>query len=219
MNHTNRFVIIDASPRSCAETTSAYLCGVAEKKLTAEGNDIQRIVVHKSIQADPQADFNTMREADALLFVFPLYIFCLPGMLIRFLQDYANFISRNPAKQSQCVYAIVNCGFPEPEINTEAVRVIASFSRHIGVEFGFGVCVGCGPMLTGPKDAPFMKPISSGLDDALTRMARGESGCEVMLSPRVPRWLYYFMGNFGWRYTRRKNGLKNKDIYRAPYAQ
>ena len=93
-----------------------------------------------------------MREADALLIVFPLYFFCLPGMLTQYLDDYAQFIGVKG--KTQKVYTIVNCGFPEPEINTEAIRVMQSFSRHVGASFRFGIGFGSGGMILGAQQAP-----------------------------------------------------------------
>ena len=213
------FVIISASPRTTDQSTSAFISSLAEKKLTGEGLAVERIDARKSLKGDMQADFTAMNSADALIFVFPLYFFCVPGMLMQFMQDYSAYRAAHPGNNMQRVYAIVNCGFPEPEINMEAVRVMESFSRHIGASFGFGVMLGGGGMLMAAKDAPFMKTVLSGLDDAFTRMAGETEGDSVTLAPRFPRRLYFMAGNMGWRQTARKNGLKKKDLYRKPYAQ
>ena len=219
MNKVQHFAVISGSPRTNGSTTSAFLAQLAEKKLISEGAVVQQIDARKSLKGDTRADFAAMAEADVLLFIFPLYFFCIPGLLMRFLQDYAAYHAQHAGGGAQRVYAIVNCGFPEPEINTEAIRVIASFSRHIGASFGFGVGIGGGGMLRGAKDAPFMKSLFAGLDNALARMVRGESGEATMLAPRFPRRLYFMMGNMGWRQMARKKGLKKKELYKAPYAQ
>lgn len=212
------FVLISASPRTINQTTSVFLSVIAEKRLAAEGISAQRIDVRKSLKTDMQADFAAMSAADALIFIFPLYFFCVPGMLMQFLQDYAVHRAAHPGNDMQRVYAVVNCGFPEPEINTEAIRVIERFSRHIGATFGFGVGIGGGGMLEAAKDAPFMKAVFTGLDDAIARMAQGMGEQNAMLAPRFPRRLYFMAGNMGWKQMARKNGLKKKDLYRKPYA-
>lgn len=218
MSDNKSFVIIDGSPRTGERTTSGFLSGLAEKKFSAEGWNVKYINVRKSLKGDTQADFKAMRESDSMLFVFPLYIFCTPGILMRFLEDYAEHLAKNPIEGKKHVYAVVNCGFPEPGINTEAVRVIGGFSRHTGAEFGFGVCIGGGGMIEGTKDAPFMKKLFSGLDEAFLRMAKGEGGKNVMLAPKFPRRLYFMGGNMGWNQQAKKNGLKKKDLYRKPYT-
>lgn len=218
MSQNTNFVIISASPRISDRSTSAFIASLAEKKLTSEGINVYQIDARKSLKGDPQDDFIRMRAADTLVFVFPLYFFCVPGMLMRFLQDYAAYHADHPGNVAQRVYAIINCGFPEPEINAEAVRVMESFSRHIGASFGFGVMLGGGGMLMDTKDAPFMKRVMAGLDDAFTRMAQGTGGDHVALAPKFPRRLYFMAGNMGWGQMARQNGLKKKDLYRKPYV-
>ena len=70
------------------------------------------------------------------------------------------------------VYAVVNCGFPEPGINLEAVRVIRSFSQHINAQFRCGVLIGGGAMLREARNAPFMKKSIKSLNDAFAAIAR-----------------------------------------------
>lgn len=219
MRKAQRVIIVNGSPRTSESATSAFLAQLAERKMSAEGIEVKQVTVRKSLKGDLQSDFEAMRRADGLLFIFPLYFFCLPGMLMRFLQDYAAYHTQHTDGPGQRVYTIVNCGFPEPAINTEAVRVMASFSHHIGAAFGFGVCIGGGGMLEGAKDAPFMKPVFAGLEDAFSHMIQGEAGENVLLAPKFPRSLYFLGGNMGWRQMARKNGLKPKDLYRTPYAE
>ncbi len=212
------FTIISGSPRPSDQSTSAFLSLFADERLTAQGTSVKRIDARKSLKGDIQEEFAELSTADALLFIFPLYFFCVPGLLMQYLQDYASYRAQHPGNAAQRVYAVVNCGFPEPEINTEAVRVIESFSRCINASFGFGVMLSCGGMLMGAKDAPFMKPVMAGLDDAFTRMAIGAEGDNIALAPKFPRRLYFMAGNMGWGHMARKNGLKKKDLYRKPYA-
>ena len=63
--------------------------------------------------------------------------------MTRFLQDYAAFVkSQERTGKVPRVYAMVNCGFPEDEINGEALRVVESFSRSIGARYRFGLMIG-----------------------------------------------------------------------------
>jgi len=164
--------------------------------------------------------------ADAIIISFPLYYFCLPGMLTRFLVDYQTYCTaRGKLNKQVKVYAIVNCGFPEPEINLEAVRVIQSFSRHLNAEFRFGVLIGGGSMMVAAKEAPFMKKAVQKLNSAFTSMAvdiQAENFTtmeSIYIEAKYPfsRPLYYFMGGRGWITMARKNGLKKKELYRKPY--
>ena len=73
-------------------------------------------------------------SADVIVIAFPLFCYTLPGALTRFLEDLHSYAEKN----GQCnghgkVFAIVNCGFPEPRINEEAIRVMRSFCARLGL--------------------------------------------------------------------------------------
>lgn len=220
-----KVVLISASPRTTAESMSEWLASSGEDCLKEESIHVSRIHVRESIlkgRAEP--DFETMLHADVLVFLFPLYIFCLPGMLMCFLQDFSQYYNEHKGEaRSAKVYAVVNCGFPEPDINREAVRVIQSFSGKINAVFRFGVLIGSGPMICEAKNAPFMKRTLTELDAAFALMKTDILNTvlqpveNILISVRFPRKLYFFMGGRGWISSARKNGLKKKDLYRKPY--
>ncbi len=224
---SKRVVLISASPKMTEKTTSGQLASMQEVQMKAAGLDVYRVDVRKSLsKGGTQADFEAMLEADALVFTFPLYIFCLPGILMRFLQDYDQFRMQHIDRAREAkVYAVVNCGFPEADINEEAVRVIRSFSRKIGAFFRFGVLIGGGTMVVEAKDAPFMKKTTAKLlgtfdlmvEDILTDSRAPLEA--ISIQANFPRKLYFFMADRGWFATARKNGLKKKDLYRRPYRQ
>jgi hypothetical protein len=171
-----------------------------------------------------QRDFDVISRADAIVIVFPLYIFCLPAMLTRFLENYCNYYAgKGNTARKQKVYAIVNCGFPEAEINREAVRVIQSFSRHINAEHRFGILIGSGGMFIGAKGAPFMKKAMIELQNAFDEIKNDslnnshQNLQDVLINVNFPRWLYFFMADRGFIHDAHKNGLKKKDILRKPY--
>src|SRR5690554_2056681 len=159
MTEKKKVVLINASPRTAEHTASAALLARCAEQMTAEHMIIRSIRVRESMGSDRRdSDFEDMRHADALVFFFPLYIFCLPGLLMRYLQDYHEYVLAHPHPAgTPRIYAVVNCGFPEPDINREAVRVIRSFSGKIGADFRYGVMIGCGPMVTAAAEAPFMR--------------------------------------------------------------
>jgi multimeric flavodoxin WrbA len=224
-SETREFVIINGSPKITERSVSGTLALKAQARFQTAGQQTSVIHVGRSLKETAcENDYHEMRAADGLLLIFPLYYFCVPGVLMRFMEDYAAYIARSGGlSRPQNIYAIVNCGFPEPDINGEAIRVIQSFARHIGASFRFGVGLGCGGMLVGAKDAPFMKKAIAAMDGALDLMARqttggsAESTENVNIAVHLPRRLYYFMGNRGWFGMARKNGLKKKDLYARPY--
>ncbi len=227
MNREKRVVVINASPKTAGQSASGYLASYAWDLLSGDSLEVKVFSVRESIKNKQTAEvFKYMTGADALIIIFPLYVFCLPGILMRFLQDYHNHVGSCPDRDKKVIiYAVVNCGFPEPGINTEAVRVIGSFSEKIGVEFRFGVMIGGGGMLIGAQGSPMLKKTMSDIEGAFARMKEeivsGRRGPveNIETSVRFPRMLYRFMGDKQWISSARKNGLKKKDLYARPYAR
>ena len=222
---SKKAIIINGSPKAASKSVSGTLAVQAQNVFGAAGIKSSVIRATTSLNTGTyETAFTAMREADALLFIFPLYYFSVPSLLMRFMEDYAKYVSRmGGLPQSQHVYAIVNCGFPEPDINEEALRVMQSFAGHIGASFRFGVSSGAGGMICEAREAPFMKKTVMLLDDALSQMAQDTlvpmpvPPENVSISLNFPRRLYFFMGNRGWYGMARKNRLKKKELYARPY--
>ena len=220
-------VLISASPKINEQSVSKEFLDMASSRIDEGIFNKTFIDVRKSMTNHqlPEA-FEVLSTADVIIISFPLYVFCLPGILIRFLQDYYNYYTDNGNVRNKTkVYAIVNCGFPEPEINLEAVRVIQSFSRHINGEFRFGVLIGGGPMMIAAKDAPFMKKPVQKLSNALSSIAEDikqeyvAKMDHIYIGANFPfsRRLYYFFGSRGWVTLARKNKLRKADLFKKPY--
>lgn len=220
-------VFVNGSPKpKSEESVSEMLINMGQEYMNSQELRLETINVRQSLtHKNTEEDFNKLLLADAIIFTFPLYIFCLPGILMRFLQDFQHYWKENGGYRSRVkVYAIVNCGFPESFINEEAVRVIQSFSRQTKAEFGFGTMIGSGGMLLGALDAPFMKGMKGDIIRAFQRIRDGilggeESGEAISTRANFPVKLYYFMGNRGWYSEAKKWGLKKKELYRRPYLK
>ncbi len=220
-----KIVLLEASPKVNEESVSKFLIEMAGKYIDDSSAEKTFISVRESLSKNTlDEDFESILKADALIIVFPLYIFCMPGILTRYLQDYYQFFIEHGGFSNRTrVYSIVNCGFPEPEINLEAVRVIRSFSQHINALFRFGIMIGGGGMLLGQIDAPFMKATREKLIDGFSRISKDiqtdniENMENIQIKMNFPRWLYFFMGDWEWFGLAHKNGLRRKDLYRKPY--
>lgn len=218
--------IVNGSPKPIADpSVSEYLSALAQARLEADSVLITCVNARQSLLAGgEQGALEAVCSADALLLIFPLYFFCLPGSLMRFLQDYAAYSTDKAGKSRiQRVYALVNCGFPEDGINGEALRVVESFSRAVGARWRFGLMLGGGGMLLGAKDAPFMKNVRAEIDAFFSLVsedvrAQSEQARETFhASIQFPRRLYFLMGNFGWAMQARRYRLKKRDLYKRPY--
>ena len=225
MSTSKNIVLINASPKITEESVSGYLVSMLSDRIGTDGVNKTIINVRQSLtKHQTRNDFGVISKADAIVIAFPLYIFCLPAMLTRFLEDYYHYYAEiGKPGVNQKVYAIVNCGFPEAAINREAVRVIQSFSRHINAEYRFGILIGSGGMLIGAKGAPFMKKALIKLQNAFDEIKNdslndGHQNLEdVLINVNFPRRLYLFMGDRGFIHEAHKNGLKKKDMLRKPY--
>ena len=71
--------------------------------------------------------FDMMAKVDAVVIAFPLFTYSIPGGLTRLLEDYLVHLASAGRSTSTHVFAIVNCGFPDPMICREAMRVMRNF--------------------------------------------------------------------------------------------
>lgn len=227
MPELKNIVLINGSPKVSLPSASGCLSKVCGKSMKSDDLQVLRVNVRESLTHKSwDEDFEMMLKADALVFIFPLYLFCLPGMMMRFLQDYYAFFRKKGGNAGKTkVYAVVNCGFPEADINREAMEVIRCFSKKIGADFRFGILVGGGGMLTDvAEDASFMKKTFAELENSFRLVAQDVQGSlpeslrNFSIQMSIPRKLYLFMGNRGWISMVRKNGLKKKHIYARPYT-
>lgn len=218
-------VIVNGSPKINEESVSGFLAVMLESLMDKASCNTTVVSVRRSIANNKiREDFEKLINADAIIFIFPLYIFCLPGILTRYLEDYYKYSIEHEPKNLQKVYAIVNCGFPEADINLEVVNVIKSFSRCTNSQFRFGVQIGGGGMLLGGKDAPFMKKTFRALNEAFKKIIEDitndslQEMDNISITMNFPRRLYFFMAGLGWGLSARKYGLKKKDLYKKPYC-
>jgi NAD(P)H-dependent FMN reductase len=222
MKDRKRIVVIAGSPKQPGKAVSDLLAEIAAGSLQDESTDVKMISIRKTFnQKKTDEAYQTMATADAMIIIFPLYVFCLPGITMRFLQSYGTYAASLPERKKTAVYAVVNCGFPEPEINGEAVRVVARFAQAVGAQFSRGVIIGGGGMLTmdvQPANrarenyAAEMKRIKTEIQEGICTPAEN-----VTVRVRIPRLFYLFMGNMGWKRSIKKNGKKKKDLYLRPY--
>ena len=219
-----RIVLVSGSPKvDQSQAVSALLVKRGEAQIQDERLDVQTIPVrHVMMHRNTEHAFRQLLEADAIVFIFPLYFFCLPAMLTRFLQDFAAAYPR--AEKNANVYAMINCGFPEAEASSEAIRVVEQFAKKTGRTFRGGLLIGCGGMMLGTQGAPFLRSLFEQVDGLFQRI-KDDQLHEEAQPPRIeltaakfPRTLYYMAGNAGWKSTARKNRIKIKDLYRKPYS-
>lgn len=104
----------------------------------------------------PEDDLETISRADVIIMVFPLYTYGIPGALMRLLEDYYQYTRGNGYKTGVGVYIIVNCGFPQPAIMGELIRVMKNFCRRLSLNWRFAICLGGGPIAAETVKIPIL---------------------------------------------------------------
>ena len=97
------------------------------------------VTVKAVVKTDyPEGSLKSLANADAIIFVFPLYTYGLPGALMRLLEDYYQYIKTGKYNKEANVYVIINCAYPWTEKTTPACfsqsrwRAAASEKRITG---------------------------------------------------------------------------------------
>jgi hypothetical protein len=107
----------------------------------------------------PEEALRNLAEADAIIFVFPLHNYGLPGALMRLLEDYYDYTKQGVNHKASSIYMVVNCGFPRSqETCGEAIRVMQNFCRRLSLKWRFALCIGTGPVVVLTKKVPFLYP-------------------------------------------------------------
>ena len=112
---------------------------------TEFNKDIIR-VRSKVKESYPEDDLKTISRADAIIMVFPLFTYGIPGALMRLLEDFYLYTKGSGYNKAAGIYIVVNCGFPRPEIMGELIRVMKNFCRRLSLNWRFAICMGGGPV-------------------------------------------------------------------------
>jgi len=135
--------------------------------------------------------FQTMACSDAVILSFPLFAYSLPGGFIRFLEDFSRYLAEGMERYGGTrLYSIVNCGFPDPQVTGEAVRVVRNFCAATGLRYRFSVSVGCGPATLATRKVPVL---NAKLKRALTAIIMDieEGSCaeatDFLVAPSIPK--------------------------------
>ena len=132
-------VFINGSPKKKFSASSYFL---AMERLFVSGQKVNETL---RTPADHARILEQLRDADAAVFVLPLYVDGVPSHVLRFLEELESF-----CKENRCqfhVYCIANNGFIEGRQNEPLMQVFENFCARAGLAWGGGVGVGGGVML------------------------------------------------------------------------
>ncbi|MDR1642134.1 MAG: NAD(P)H-dependent oxidoreductase [Clostridiales bacterium] len=205
-----KVAIINGSPK-LRESASQLLAEAVQKKL---GNQTE-CAICSPIGPEGSEILKKIEGANALVFVFPLYIDGLPSHLLRFLDESLQDISDKAS--GAMVYSIVNNGFFEGRQNAVAFEIMRNFADKAGLKWGQGIGVGGGGMLrsVGIGRGP-LKKVGNTLDLLSKNIINARSAQNYTVDPDFPRALYIAVAHLSWRASARKNKVNSKQMLVKP---
>ena len=201
--------IINGSPRgkkSNSEILINYLYSLLE------GHKINKYYsFFNKIDSEIKSEIH---NTDALIFAFPLYVDSIPSHL---LDTIVKFEEEKIINSKTKIYCIVNNGFFEGKQNQLAILQMKNWCKKIGAEWGQGVGIGAGEILSYLEKVPLGKGPLKNLGKALNQLSNNiktlNSDNEIYINPNWSRLLYWIQGTISWIIKARKNKLKMKELF------
>jgi hypothetical protein len=200
-------LLLVGSPRGIETSTSGRLGGELLHALEKRGFETERLHVHEVVRSSQglEAALDAVAAADLVVLSLPLYVDSFPAPVIAFLEHVA---LRGTGRGRVQFALVIQCGFPEKEQNTTALRIAERFAAEVGWDWLGGLALGG------------LETYGGSATDALSlvaaAIANGEPIPEVTLRKTMPAWLYRLGGNIMWRRAARKNGIAGK-LRAQPY--
>lgn len=136
-------VFINASPKKHFSASSYF---GRLQSLFIRG---QKVFLRLRTKSDYKKIFDEISNADALVFLIPLYVDSVPSHVLSFLREMESFSKENKIKLK--VYAIANNGFIEGKQNATLFRVMENFCQRSNLLWCGGIGIGGGVMFNALK--------------------------------------------------------------------
>ena len=218
MQKPTKAALLVGSPRGQSSTSNSLGTFLAEK-LQEKGVPFEKAYISQFLGSDEkQASLlRLVDESDLIILAFPLYVDSLHSQVIKTLELIAE---HEKSKRNLCgksLVAISNNGFPEAKHNDIALAVCRIFARKVGFTWAGGLAMGGGGMISG-------RPLNEvggaarnqikALQIAADALAKGEAvpkkAVVLMSKLGIPRWMYTWMGNRGWKQEAKKTSAIEK---------
>lgn len=208
-----KIALINGSPKL---ENSASSCLLKELKSFLEVDDNLIYEYHFDSPQINSEEIVQLVQYNALVFAFPIYVDGIPSHLLNCLIQLEEFFST--AKTSHTIlYSLVNCGFYEGHQAAIAIEMMKNWCEKAGLQWGQGVGIGAGGMLTAIKDVTIGHGPKKNLGIAFEKFTKNilnrPSGEDIFITLNFSRLLYKFVAEMGWRKAIKSNGLKRKDLF------
>ena len=145
-------------------------------------------------------------KSDLIILAFPLYVDSLHSQVIKTLELIAEHQKGKRNLNKKSLVAISNSGFPEAKQNHIALEVCRIFAKEVGFTWAGGLAMGGGGMISGrplEEVGGAARNQIKALQISADALAKGEAIPEravvLMAKLGIPRWMYTWMGNHGWK--------------------
>lgn len=216
MNAPQSALILIGSAKPAGESTSEALGRTLAERLQTHGISVTTMHVARALRTPARTDALLQAVDGAGLFIlaFPLYVDSLPYLAIEALERIAAHRDAQPSKTPTAFLAVANCGFPEAHHNRTALDICEEFAAAAGMSWAGGLALGAGGAVHGQPlaaDRGMTRNVARALELAADALAAGElvptEAVTLMAQPLMPRRMYLFMGELGWRMQAWRNGV------------
>jgi len=221
-----KVLFIIGSPKH-TDSTSGSLGDYLSDKLISGGLIVDKMFAHKSIKSE-ETKFSLIKMvngSDIVVFIFPLYVDSLPYPVIKVMELIKEKIKKNGTLEKKRMISIVNCGFPESSQNETALRICRKFADETGFIWNGGLSMGGGGVIGGRSlkgVGRVARNVVRSLDLVSDALITGENipeeAVKLMAKPIVPKWIYNFIADNGWKRAAKKYGTQ-KNLKDRPYKR
>lgn len=207
-------LIINGSPRGGRGASGTIVNDIV--KFIDEDKISYRVCDGGGLENINEEMLKELPKADDILFVFPVYVNCLPSNTMYCLEYLEANKERLNIKKDAKVFTFINCGVYEATETEFSIEVVKNWAKKMNLNFVQGVGFGGGGALLGArKQEPGegikenMKPLIEVLVNAI---ATGQPGANKYETITISREEYQQTSEAGWRKLIKRNGLTEEDL-------
>jgi len=235
---TRNALLIVGSPKIKNRSTSGILGEYLLEVIKSAGWKTEMLTLKGSLNREKgQAELcSAVDRSGLIILAFPLYIDALPYLVTKAFEVIAKHKKTSQVKKPQCIFTLINNGFPESHQNALALAICRCFADQCSISWAGSLAMGAGEALGGGQDlaqakrsGPPVKHVIQALDRAGAALVKGSAvplDAQRLISktpiPAVPfgiwRWMFTKLGEKWWIQQAAENDVRKQNMYVKPYA-
>ena len=207
--------------RSRSDALGTYLL----ERLKERGVSINKVYFQQALSSEQCFDavFRTIKEADLIPLVYPLYADDHHSGAVKAMELICGDPNNKHLSEKQMMVAISDADFPESLHNDLSLATSKRFAVGCGLRWARGPVLGGDWYIAGltlEEAEGLVRNIRKPLKLADVDLAKGENAPadagRLMAKPLMPEWVYLLVGHIGWLWKAGKQGC-SKSLYDRPY--